>query len=176
LNLSCLLRKFLLDHRGFEGPNDMGQLVRTGVAIDSDLLKRFDRFIRSEGYDNRSEAFRDLIRDRLNDSSLQSDEVFVVGTVTLIYDHHSRLLPDKLMELQHEYHESIISTVHSHLDHNMCLEVVVVKGKLKQVQELAGRLIGIKGVQHGKLVMSSPEAYVTQRSRRIDGHGHSHTH
>src|SRR5690349_15180779 len=154
----------------------MGQLIRTGVAIDSDLLKRFDRLIKGEGYENRSEAFRDLIRDRLNDSSLQSGEVFVVGTVTLIYDHHARLLPDKLMEMQHEYHGLIISTVHSHLDHNMCLEVVVVKGKLKRVQELAGRLIGIKGVQHGKLVMSSPEAYLTERDRKTNGIRSSHAH
>jgi len=134
-------------------------LTRTGVALDSDLLKRFDHFLRHEGYDNRSEAFRDLIRDRLNEATLESGHGFVVGTVTLIYDHHFRLLADKLTGLQHQYHELIISTVHSHLDHDMCLEVVVVKGKLKRVQELASRLIGLKGVQHGKLVMSSPQAY-----------------
>jgi CopG family nickel-responsive transcriptional regulator len=151
-------------------------LIRTGVALDSDLLKRFDRLLQSEGYANRSEAFRDLIRDRLNDAGLQSAEVFVVGAVTLIYDHHSRLLPDKLMELQHQYHEVIISTVHSHLDHDMCLEVVVVKGKLEQVQELGSRLIGLKGVQHGKLVMSSPEAYVGQASRHEHHLHHSHKH
>lgn len=151
-------------------------LVRTGVALDSDLLKRFDRFIQSEGYDNRSEAVRDLIRDRLNDASLRSGGAFVVGTVTLIYDHHLRLLPDKLMELQHEYHELIISTVHSHLDQDMCLEVVVVKGIVKRVQELAARLIGIKGVQHGKVVMSSPEAYGTQAGKAPNGHRHTHSH
>jgi len=150
-------------------------LVRTGVALDSGLLKRFDRFIRGQGYDNRSEAFRDLIRDRLNDASLHSAAAFVVGTVTLIYDHHWRLLPDRLMELQHEYHELIISTVHSHLDHDMCLEVVVLKGKLRRVQELAGRLIGLKGVQHGKLVMSSPEAYLQQPKKRSNGNP-SHRH
>ena len=153
-------------------------LIRTGLALDSDLLKRFDRFIRGEGYNNRSEAVRDLIRDRLNDASLESGEVFVVGAVTLIYDHHSRLLPDKLMELQHEYHEVIISTVHSHLDHDMCLEVVVVKGKLKRVQELGSRLIGLKGVQHGKLVMSSPESYTRRSTSHSHGdsspHHHSH--
>jgi CopG family nickel-responsive transcriptional regulator len=155
-------------------------LIRTGVALDADLLKRFDRLLSSEGYSNRSEAFRDLIRDRLNDASLKSGEVSVVGAVTLIYDHHWRLLPDKLMELQHEYHEVIISTVHSHLDHDMCLEVVVVKGKLKQVQELGSRLIGLKGVQHGKLVMSSPDAYSgavpKSKSRHIHQHSHSHPH
>jgi CopG family nickel-responsive transcriptional regulator len=145
-------------------------LVRTGLALDSDLLKRFDRFIRGAGYANRSEAVRDLIRDRLNDGSLQSGDTFVVGAVTLIYDHHSRLLPDKLMELQHSFHDVIISTVHSHLDHDMCLEVVVVKGEFNRVQELGSRLIGLKGVQHGKLVMSSPEAY----AGRSTGHSHQH--
>ncbi len=146
-------------------------LLRAGVAIDSDLLKRFDRFIRSEGYENRSEAIRDLIRDRLNLSSLKLDTAFVVGTITLIYNHHSRLLPDKLMELQHEYHDLIISTVHSHLDHDMCLEAVVVRGVLKRVQELADRLISIKGVQHGKLVMSSPEAYLAKPARVVNKPG-----
>jgi len=150
-------------------------LLRTGVALDSNLLKRFDRLIRGQGYQNRSEAFRDLIRDRLNDANMQSADVFVVGAVTLIYDHHSRLLPDKLMELQHQYHHVIISTVHSHLDHDMCLEVVVVKGKLKEVQELGNRLIGLKGVQHGKLVMSSPEAYARQ-SKRTNTHSTAHRH
>jgi CopG family nickel-responsive transcriptional regulator len=151
-------------------------LVRTGVALDSDLLERFDRFIRGEGYENRSEALRDLIRDRLNEASLETGEVFVVGAVTLIYDHHSRLLPDKLMELQHDYHEVIISTVHSHLDHDMCLEVVVVKGKLKRIQELGSRLIGLKGVQHGKLVMSAPEGFERPSSKQSTRHLHHHSH
>jgi CopG family transcriptional regulator, nickel-responsive regulator len=151
-------------------------LVRTGVALDSDLLDRFDRLIQSEGYENRSEAFRDLIRDRLNEASLESGDVFVVGAVTLIYDHHSRLLPDKLMELQHEYHAVIISTVHSHLDHDMCLEVVVVKGKLKQVQGLGSRLIGLRGVQHGKLVMSSPDSLLRQSGKHVRGNPIPHHH
>jgi CopG family transcriptional regulator, nickel-responsive regulator len=154
----------------------MSLLSRIGVALDSNLLERFDRYIITQGYGNRSEAFRDLIRDRLNASGLQSPKAFVVGTVTLIYDHHSRLLPDKLMQLQHEYHEVIISTVHSHLDHDMCLEVVVVKGQLGQVQKLADRLIGIKGVQHGKLVMSSPDAYLPQAGAHANGHSHQHRH
>jgi CopG family nickel-responsive transcriptional regulator len=151
-------------------------LVRTRVALDSHLLKRFDRLIRDEGYENRSEAFRDLIRDRLNDASLQSGNTFVVGAVTLIYDHHSRLLPDKLMELQHQYHDVIISTVHSHLDHDMCLEVVVVKGASGKVQELGNRLIGLKGIQHGKLVMSSPEAYARKSSQHDHHSHHPHKH
>jgi len=151
-------------------------LVRTGVALDSHLLKLFDRLIRRQGYDNRSEAFRDLIRDRLNEVSLQVGDAPVVGAVTLIYDHHWRQLPDKLMELQHEYHEEIISTVHSHLDHDMCLEVVVVRGQLKQVQALGSRLIGLKGVQHGKLVMSSVEAYESRSRKHSSAEDPSHHH
>ena len=139
----------------------MGDLSRIGVAIDSDLLRRFDGFIAEKGYENRSEAFRDLIRDRLVGSAVVAPDAFVVGTVTLIYDHHTRLLPEKLTDLQHENHHVIISTLHAHLDHDSCLEVVVFRGKSKDVQSLADRLISTKGVQHGRLVMSSPETTLT---------------
>jgi len=135
----------------------MGDLSRIGVALDSELLARFDRFISSQGYDNRSEAFRDLIRDRLVGSAVISPTALVVGTVTLIYDHHTRLLPEKLTDLQHAHHQVVISTVHAHLDHHNCLEVVVLRGKSRDVQTLADKLISTKGVQHGRLVMSSPD-------------------
>jgi len=82
----------------------------------------------------------------------------VVGTITLIYNHHSPLLPNKLMNLQHDYHDVIIATTHAHLDHNTCLEVIVVKGRAKQVQKLGDLLIGTKGVRHGRFIMSSPAA------------------
>jgi len=90
----------------------------------------------------------------------------VVGTVTLIYDHHTRLLPEKLTDLQHEYHDVVISTLHAHLDHERCLEVVILRGRSKRVQQLADRLISIKGVQHGRLVMSAPEV--------VSRHKHKH--
>ena len=134
----------------------MKNLNRIGVSIGSDLLSKFDTFIAAKGYENRSEAFRDLIRDRLVGSAVISPTALVVGTVTLIYDHHTRLLPEKLMDLQHEHHEVVISTVHAHLDHHNCLEVVVLRGKSRDVQTLADKLISTKGVQHGRLVMSSP--------------------
>ena len=140
----------------------MGELSRIGVAIDSDLLARFDRFIAKQGYSNRSEAFRDLIRDRLVGAAVEDPAAAVVGTVTLIYDHHSRLLPEKLMDLQHEHHDLIISTTHAHLDHDTCLEVIVVRGTSRKVQNLADRLIGVKGVHHGRLVMSSPAIGLSQ--------------
>jgi CopG family transcriptional regulator, nickel-responsive regulator len=134
----------------------MSDLSRTGVSIGAGLLELFDRFIENQGYKNRSEALRDLIRDRLVTKSVLSPNVEVVGTVTLIYDHHSRLLPEKLTDIQHQHHAQIISTVHAHLDHDTCLEVVVVRGKSKLIQQLADLLISTKGVQHGRLVMSSP--------------------
>ncbi|MGC1371970.1 MAG: nickel-responsive transcriptional regulator NikR [Candidatus Sulfotelmatobacter sp.] len=140
----------------------MANLSRIGVSLDADLLDRFDDFIADKGYDNRSEAFRDLIRDRLVGSAVVGANAIVVGTVTLIYDHHTRLLPEKLTDLQHQYHEIIISTLHAHLDHENCLEVVVLRGKSKDVQKLADRLISTKGVQHGRLVMSSPQAVSPQ--------------
>jgi CopG family transcriptional regulator, nickel-responsive regulator len=135
----------------------MGDLSRIGVSIDSELLHRFDSFIADKGYENRSEAFRDLFRDRLVGSVVIAANALVVGTVTLIYDHHTHLLPEKLTQLQHENHEIIISTLHAHLDHESCLEVVVLRGQSRHVQKLADRLISTKGVQHGRLVMSSPE-------------------
>lgn len=134
----------------------MAELSRTGVSIDTALLQEFDRFIANKGYTNRSEALRDLIRDHLVTTSVLAPGAEVVGTVTLIYDHHSRLLPEKLTDIQHEHHAEIISTIHAHLDHDTCLEVVVVKGKSKLIQNLADLLISTKGVQHGRLVMSSP--------------------
>ncbi len=129
-------------------------LSRIGVALDSDLLERFDDFIARLGYTNRSEAFRDLIRDRLVAEQTAKPHATVVGTVTLIYDHHSHGVTEKLTELQHANHELVVSTSHAHLDHDSCLEVLIVHGQSGQVEEFAGRLIGLKGVQHGRLVMT----------------------
>jgi CopG family transcriptional regulator, nickel-responsive regulator len=144
----------------------MGELSRIGVSLDSELLHQFDSFIAEKGYENRSEAFRDLIRDRLIGSVVVSTNAVVVGTVTLIYDHHTRLLPEKLTDLQHQFHAIVISTLHAHLDHENCLEVVLLRGKSREVQKLADRLISTKGVQHGRLVMSSPET--------VSRHPHTH--
>ncbi|HXY48908.1 MAG TPA: nickel-responsive transcriptional regulator NikR [Terriglobales bacterium] len=143
----------------------MADLSRIGVSLDAELLHRFDRFIAGKGYENRSEAFRDLIRDCLVGLAVVAPNAMVVGTVTLIYDHHTRLLPEKLTDLQHEHHEVIISTLHAHLDHDTCLEVIVLRGRSQKVRALADRLISTKGVQHGQLVMSSPEA-VSRRAHR----------
>jgi CopG family nickel-responsive transcriptional regulator len=136
----------------------MGLLSRIGVAIDSELLQKFDRLIARRGYQNRSEAFRDLIREELVEESWKSPDAQVVGTVTLVYDHHVHMLSEKLTDLQHEHHKSILSTLHVHLDHDHCLEVLVVRGRAAVVQKIADTLISVKGVKHGRLTMASSGA------------------
>jgi CopG family transcriptional regulator, nickel-responsive regulator len=134
----------------------LGVLSRIGIALDSDLLKHFDRSIEKRGYTNRSEAFRDLIRNQLVSEQTATPDAPVVGSITLIYDHHAHGVTEKLTELQHEHHRLVVSTSHAHLDHDSCLEVLIVRGKSAQVESLANRLIGLKGVQHGRLVMTVP--------------------
>src|SRR5579863_7522372 len=133
----------------------MGELSRIGVAIDSELLDKFDRLIAQRGYTNRSEAFRDLIRDELVEKAWESPERQVVGTVTLVYDHHVRLLNEKLTDIQHDHHKNILSTLHVHLDHDHCLEVLVVRGRSVDVRKVADVLISTKGVKHGRLTITT---------------------
>lgn len=133
-------------------------LSRIGVAIDEELLERFDRLIEDRGYTNRSEAFRDLIRDELVAQAWESPESPVVGTVTLVYDHHVRLLSEKLTHIQHDFHHAILSTLHVHLDHEHCLEVLVVRGKSAEVKRVADTLISTKGVKHGRLTITTSGA------------------
>jgi CopG family nickel-responsive transcriptional regulator len=133
----------------------MGGLSRIGVAIDTDLLARFDRLIAERNYSNRSEAFRDLIRDELVEETWQSPDSQVVGTVTLLYDHHVRMLNEKLTDIQHDHHHVILSTLHVHLDHDHCLEVLVVRGKAGEVRKVADTLISTKGVKHGTLTITT---------------------
>jgi CopG family transcriptional regulator, nickel-responsive regulator len=133
----------------------MSDLTRFGISIDDRLLKRFDDLIADKGYVNRSEAIRDLIRNALVEDAWAREDEEIVGTVTLVYDHHTRDLAEKLTEQQHSHHEAIVSALHVHLDAHHCLEVVVVKGQAKSVKRLADELIGTKGVKHGKLVTTT---------------------
>lgn len=136
----------------------MSGLSRIGVAIDANLLEKFDRLIAQRGYTNRSEAFRDLIRDDLVRKEAESPDSQVIGTVTLVYDHHVRQLQEKLTSIQHDHHQSILSTLHVHLDHDNCLEVLVVKGRSEEVRKVADVLISTKGVKHGRLVITTTGA------------------
>jgi CopG family nickel-responsive transcriptional regulator len=136
----------------------MSDLSRIGVAIDSDLLEQFDHLIGQRGYTNRSEAFRDLIRDALVEKTWESPESQVVGTVTLVYNHHVRMLNEKLTDIQHDHHQSILSALHVHLDHDNCLEVLVVRGTSANVRKIADVLISTKGVKHGRLTITTTGA------------------
>ncbi len=133
----------------------MPGLIRFGISMEKDLLDRLDREIVKRGYPNRSEAIRDLIRNQLVEIDWSRGEEEVAGTITLIYDHHVRGLSDLLLEMQHRHHEMIVSVMHVHLEHDHCLEVMVVKGRASEARELAGHLIGVKGVKHGKLTITS---------------------
>jgi CopG family nickel-responsive transcriptional regulator len=136
----------------------MSGLSRIGVAIDTDLLEKFDRLISQRGYTNRSEAFRDMIRDDLVEKTWESPHSHVVGTVTLVYDHHVRMLNEKLTSIQHDHHHAILSTLHVHLDHDNCLEVLVVRGRSAEVRKVADALISTKGVKHGRLTITTSGA------------------
>ena len=127
-------------------------VARFGVSCDGELLGRFDERIRQEGYGNRSEALADLMREHLLRNKLQGDAE-VVGTVAIVYDHHQRELSERLLDLQHQHHTSVISTLHVHLNHHDCLEILVIRGPAVAVQELADRLISIRGVKHGRLMV-----------------------
>jgi len=133
----------------------MSELIRFGVSMDGRLLARFDQLIDEKGYSNRSEAIRDLIRDELVEQSWQEEDEETVGTITLVYDHEIRDLTEKLIDYQHQVHGAVISSLHVHLDEHNCLEVLVVRGKGREIKKVADRLIGTKGVKHGKLVTST---------------------
>lgn len=128
---------------------------RFGVSIPDELLAKLDRLAKKKGYGSRSEVLRDLIRDRFVEEEWTAPDKEVVGTVTLIYDHHAHDLSDKLTDLQHDHFANIISSTHIHLDHHNCLEVLVVRGAAGKIKKIADQLIAAKGVKHGKLVMTS---------------------
>lgn len=123
--------------------------------MDARLLDQFDELIGRKGYGNRSEAVRDLVRNALVEDRWGRDDEQVVGTVTIVYDHHTRDLGEKLTEHQHSHHDAVISALHVHLDSHFCLEVVVVKGTSGEVRRIADELIGTRGVVHGKLVSTT---------------------
>ena len=127
----------------------MSSVTRFGVSLDENLLAQFDRIIARKGYTNRSEAIRDLIRNSLVREQWELGADQVVGTLTLVYNHNVRDLSDKLTDLQHAHYKTIVSTLHVHLDPHHCLEVLVLRGKAKELKSIADRLIGTRGVQHG---------------------------
>jgi len=135
----------------------MSDLARTGVSLDEGLLLEFDRLIAKRGYANRSEAFRDLIRKALLAEIVESNKP-VVGTLTLVYDHHVPNLAQKLTEVQHTAGAMILAATHVHLDHHYCLEVIIMKGRSKDLQAIADGMLALRGVELGKLVLTNSGA------------------
>jgi CopG family transcriptional regulator, nickel-responsive regulator len=132
----------------------MEKITRFGVSIEPDLLKKFDKIIKKEGYTNRSEAIRDLVRRDLIREENKDPNAESIGTLTMIYDHHTGNLTNKLLDLQHDHTKEILSTTHIHIDHNNCLEVLVLKGKTGKIQKLADNIKSLKGIKHGELVIT----------------------
>jgi CopG family nickel-responsive transcriptional regulator len=155
----------MLDGKERGWMSDKEVLVRFGISMPQSLIEQYDRLIALQGYDNRSEAIRDLTRKALLTSSAMQPDETVAGTIVMVYDHHISDLPITLMELQHEYHHAIISTMHIHLNHQQCLEILVVRGKVQKLRELQQQIQVLKGVGYAELSVT-----------HVDEHGHSHEH
>lgn len=135
-------------------------VVRFSVSAEKSLMRQFDRLRKTQGYKNRSLAVADMMRDRLVEHRHAGDDYEAAGTVTIVYDHHTPRLQQVLTSLQHDFTGLIISTMHVHLDHHNCLEVIVLKAKASVLKKLAARLIGTRGVKHGKLSLKIGRAHV----------------
>ncbi len=138
----------------------MEKVVRFGVSLNSELLRKFDEIIEEKSYMNRSEAIRDLIRDFLVSEEWEKGKE-VVGSLTLLYDHEVRGVDERLIDIQHSSYGHIISSMHVHLDERNCIEVLVIKGLAEEVKKIADSLISARGVKHGKLVMTSTGREIT---------------
>jgi CopG family nickel-responsive transcriptional regulator len=150
-------------------------LVRFSVAIGGELLRRFDRYRETHQHPNRSEAVRGLMRDALIEEAIADDKSPAMGVVTLVYNHHTGRIGERLTELQHQHIDSVVTTTHVHLDAERCLEVILLRGTARLVRELADSLIGTKGVETGRLVLTST-APLPDRLAHSHGHDHGHHH
>jgi len=133
----------------------MEEIMRFGVSMEKNLLTSFDELISRKGYTNRSEAFRDLVREHLVEEEWRTEKKEMIGTITIVYNHHTRGLSDTLTDLQHQFLNLAISTTHVHLDEVNCLEVLIVKGRADKIKFIADKLISTRGVKHGKLTMTT---------------------
>lgn len=139
----------------------MSEIARFGVSIDQKLLSQFDKKITEEGYLNRSEAIRDLIRNCLVEKEWTQDHDEVIGVASVVFEHHRRELTEELTEVQHHHYQHIITTVHIHLDHDNCLEVLILKGKVKRLQSIANELKSLRGVKHCQLSLSTTGKHIS---------------
>lgn len=133
----------------------MSSIERVGVSLHKELLEQFDELIAWQGYTNRSEAIRDLIRDRLSQEQLAKPTANAVAGIFLVYDHHSTALTNKLLHLQHDHILEVVASIHIHLDHHNCLEIITVKGSVKEIEYLGNQMGSLKGVKLSQTNMIS---------------------
>jgi CopG family nickel-responsive transcriptional regulator len=151
----------------------MSDLVRFTVSLEADLLEQFDRYIQQEHIATRSEAIRQLLRETLTARGFEEDAEDAAATLTIVYDHHRTALMEKLMDIQHEHAQLVVSTMHIHLDHDLCLEVIALRGRAGELQQMASALKGLKGIHQGKLVLARSAPLAAEHSHT---HDHPHTH
>lgn len=132
----------------------MSEVVRFSVSLEADLLEQFDRYCQEGRFATRSEAVRQLLRETLTTHAWESDAQDAAATLTLVYDHHRTRLTERLLELQHRHTDMVVSTMHVHLDHDNCLEVIVLRGRAGTLQKMASELRGLKGIHKGQLVLA----------------------
>lgn len=150
----------------------MSELVRFSVSLEQDLLVEFDKFIEQGKLATRSEAIRQLIREKLTTAAWATDAADVAASLTLVYDHHKTRLTDKMLDVQHAHGDRVVATLHIHLNHDLCLEVIALRGPAAELQALAAELSGLKGIHQAQLVIARAVA----ADHGHHGHGHDHPH
>lgn len=149
-------------------------MQRFTISLDDALAARFDELIAAKGYNNRSEAVRDLIRGRIDDNHLQTPQAaWCVATLNYVYDHHDKTVVERVLSLQHEHHDLVITSLHTHLDHHDCLETVVMRGPAKAVHGFSQMVIALRGVRHGSVHMVPLDE---DHRKLVHSHGHSGHH
>jgi len=150
----------------------MSELSRFGVSVEDELLQSFDQLIAGQGYANRSEALRDLMRDALVKSRIEdsAETGEILGSLTLVYDHHANDLTEKMNNLQHDFHNFIVSVLHVHISHDDCMEVIVLRGQAREVRKLADSLLSLKGVKHGRLFVTLPTRKIVEHKAGLHSH------
>jgi len=153
----------------------VSDLTRFSVSLEADLLEEFDKYVQDGAFATRSEAIRQLLRQTLTRDAFEGDDRPVTATLTIVYDHHRPHLVEKLLELQHQHPGQVVATMHVHLDHDRCMEVIVLKGPGEELRRLASTLRGLKGVHMGELALAG-SADPDHNHPHTHDHGHSHPH
>lgn len=149
----------------------MSEIVRFSVSLEADLLAQFDQFCEVGHFATRSEAIRQLLREKLTSAAWETAAAEVAASLTLIYDHHRAKLTDKMIDIQHAHSDHVVSTMHVHLSHDLCMELIALRGPADALQHLAAELSGLKGIHQAQLVVVKAEPSTSSRR-----HSHQHSH